>query len=134
VHNTAPPLESGDAGLSMNTVNHDFWTALDTLVAGSHIVIDRPQGSAHPRYPDLIYPRAYGYLDGTRAADGGGIDVWLGSGSTNAVDAIVCTIDLVKRDSEIKVLIGCSLDDRRSILDFMNRSALGAMLVERAGA
>jgi inorganic pyrophosphatase len=118
----------------MNTVNHDFWTALDTLVASSRIVIDRPQGSAHPRYPDLIYPRPYGYLDGTHAADGGGIDVWLGSGSTNAVDAIVCTIDLVKRDSEIKVLIGCSPDDRRSILDFMNRSALGAMLVERAAA
>jgi inorganic pyrophosphatase len=114
----------------MTAVNHDFWTALDALVASSRIVIDRPQGSAHPRYPDLIYPRPYGYLDGTHAADGGGIDVWLGS-TSSAVEAIVCTIDLVKRDAEIKVLIGCSIDDRRSILEFMNRSALGAVLVER---
>jgi inorganic pyrophosphatase len=115
----------------MSAINHDFWTALDTLVNSSRIVIDRPQGSAHPRYPELIYPRPYGYLDGTHAADGGGIDVWLGSGSSTAVDAIVCTVDLVKRDSEIKVLLGCSLDDRRTILEFMKRSALGAVLVER---
>ena len=118
----------------MSAVNHDFWIALDTLVNSSRIVIDRPQGSAHPRYPELIYPRPYGYLDGTRAADGGGIDVWLGSNSSTAVDAIVCSVDLVKRDSEIKVLLGCSLDDRRTILEFMQRSALGALLVERDAA
>jgi inorganic pyrophosphatase len=115
-------------------MHHDFWTALDTLVATSRIVVDRPQGSAHPRYPDLIYPRPYGYLDGTRAADGDGIDVWLGSAASTAVDAIVCTIDLVKRDAEIKVLIGCSTDDRRCILEFMNQSALAALLVERNAA
>ena len=118
----------------MSAANHDFWTALDTLVRSSRIVIDRPQGSAHPRYPELIYPRPYGYLDGTYAADGGGIDVWLGSNSNTAVDAIVCSIDLVKRDGEIKVLLGCSLDDRRTILEFMKRSALGALLVERDAA
>ena len=55
----------------------DFWRALDALVAGSEIVIDRPRGSAHPRYPDVIYPLDYGYLAGTRAADGDGIDVRL---------------------------------------------------------
>jgi inorganic pyrophosphatase len=123
-----------DADRSMNAANHDFWTALDTLVASSQIVIDRPQGSAHPRYPDLIYPRPYGYLDGTRASDGDGIDVWLGSSGGTAVDAILCTIDLVKRDTEIKVLIACSFDDRRCIVEFMSRSALGAMLIERDAA
>ena len=28
-----------------------FWEALDRLVSASTIVIDRPKGSAHPRYP-----------------------------------------------------------------------------------
>ena len=37
-----------------------FWEALDRLAANSRLVIDRPQGSAHPRYPDLIYPYDYG--------------------------------------------------------------------------
>ena len=35
--------------------NSEFWDALDKLVANSEIVIDRPKGSAHPRYPELIY-------------------------------------------------------------------------------
>jgi len=53
----------------------NFWLALDQLVAASEIVIDRPKGSAHPRYRDFIYPADYGYLANTRAMDGGGLDV-----------------------------------------------------------
>jgi len=37
-------------------VTGDFWRQLAQLVAESEIVIDRPQGSAHPRYPDFVYP------------------------------------------------------------------------------
>lgn len=32
--------------------------------------IDRPLGSKHPQYPDLIYPINYGYVDGLFAGDG----------------------------------------------------------------
>ena len=39
--------------------------------------------------------------------DGGGIDVWVGSGDKK-IDAIMCIVDLMKRDSEIKILIGCT--------------------------
>jgi inorganic pyrophosphatase len=108
-----------------------FWAALDELVASCRIVIDRPRGTSHPRYPELIYPLSYGYLDGTHAIDAGGIDVWRGSSSSTNVDAVLCTVDLAKRDAEIKVLIGCSDEDRRSILDFSNRGSMRALLVER---
>jgi inorganic pyrophosphatase len=57
------------------TENNAFWLRLDELVAGCGLVIDRPKGSPHPRYPDFFYPLDYGYLDGTRSADGDGIDV-----------------------------------------------------------
>ena len=33
-------------------------------------VIDRPAGSRHPRYPDMIYPVNYGYVQGVFAGDG----------------------------------------------------------------
>lgn len=33
-----------------------FWELADRLVAEHRIVIDRPAGSNHPRYPDVIYP------------------------------------------------------------------------------
>ena len=34
----------------MNEYDEDFWNALDALVNTSVIVIDRPKGSAHPRF------------------------------------------------------------------------------------
>ncbi|MDO5122717.1 MAG: inorganic pyrophosphatase [Erysipelotrichaceae bacterium] len=32
--------------------------------------IDRPLGSPHPRFPDMIYPINYGYVNGMTAGDG----------------------------------------------------------------
>jgi len=34
-----------------------FWQKLDSLVASSEIAIDCPRGTAHPRYPEFIYPQ-----------------------------------------------------------------------------
>ena len=100
-----------------------FWQTLDELVAASEIVIDRPKGSAHPRFPDLIYPLDYGYLDGTTAGDGDGIDVWIGNAEERNVTAIACTVDGYKRDAEIKVLLGCTDDDLAAISFFLNVTA-----------
>lgn len=100
-----------------------FWQTLDELVAASEIVIDRPKGSAHPRFPDLIYPLDYGYLEGTTAGDGAGIDVWIGNPEERNVTAIACTVDGYKRDAEIKVLLGCTDDDLAAISFFLNVTA-----------
>ena len=91
----------------MDGCNEDFWKALDELVGTSEIVIDRPRGSAHPRFPNFIYKVDYGYLKDTASMDGAGIDVWVGSGEKK-VDAVMCIVGLMKRDSEIKILIGCT--------------------------
>lgn len=99
------------------TTSH-FWDYLARLVATSELVIDRPRGSAHPRYPDMVYPLDYGYLAGTTASDGGGIDVWVGSAEPRTITAIVCTVDLLKRDTEIKILLGCTPDEQQTILAF----------------
>ncbi|MDE7107760.1 MAG: inorganic pyrophosphatase [Clostridiales bacterium] len=102
-------------------MNEGFWTAIDKLVSESEIVIDRSVGSAHPRYPHIIYQVAYGYLKDTQAMDGGGIDVWVGSGEKTVV-GIICTVDLLKRDSEIKILIGCNEKEIDYIYNFHNDS------------
>lgn len=60
--------------------NRKFWNALDDLIANSEIIIDRPKGTTHPKYPDFIYRVDYGYLKDTSSMDGAGIDVWVGSG------------------------------------------------------
>ena len=67
--------------------NIEFWNAIDELVNNSEIIIDRPKGTSHPKYPDFIYRVDYGYLKDTTSMDGAGIDVWVGSGAKKA-DAI----------------------------------------------
>ena len=99
-----------------------FWQALDTLVASSRIVIDRPKGSRHPRFPHVIYKVDYGYLENTASMDGSGIDLWRGSAPDGKPDAVICTVDLMKRDSEIKLLIGCTEEEKETILAFHNDS------------
>lgn len=109
-----------------------FWAALDKLVETSEIVIDRAKGTPHPRYSDYIYPLDYGYLDGTSSMDGEGIDIWRGSLPELKLTAILCTVDLVKRDSEIKLLLGCTEEEIQTILEFHNQSELmRGMLVRR---
>ena len=105
----------------MTTHDTQFWSALDTLVRQSEIVIDRPRGSAHPRYPDFVYPVDYGYLKSTASMDGGGIDVWLGTGD-GGVNAVICIVDLLKKDSEIKILIGCTREETAAIYEKHNDS------------
>ncbi|MBQ2669014.1 MAG: inorganic pyrophosphatase [Clostridia bacterium] len=39
--------------------------------------MDRPLGSAHPRYPDMIYPVNYGYVPGLLAGDNAEQDVYV---------------------------------------------------------
>lgn len=82
-------------------IDGDFWSYLDELVASSKLVIDRPRGSAHPRFPQIVCPLDYGYPEGTSAGDGGGIDVWLGSFGTRDITGVACTVDLCKRDAEV---------------------------------
>jgi coenzyme F420-0:L-glutamate ligase/coenzyme F420-1:gamma-L-glutamate ligase len=111
----------------------EFWDYLDRLVAGSHLVIDRPKGSRHPRYPAMIYPLDYGYLEGTTTVDGGGIDLWLGSRSSRALDSVVMTVDLYKRDAEINLLLGCTDQEKLTILGLLNKDTMRAVLVPRLG-
>ncbi len=105
----------------MNRHDPDFWRMLDALAASSELVIDRPKGSAHPRYPDLLYPVDYGYLKDTSSMDAAGIDLWMGTQGTT-VNAVICTVDLVKRDSEIKLLMGCSEEEVALVYEFQNES------------
>ena len=110
----------------------EFWQYLDELVASSRIVIDRPQGSTHPRFPGQVYPLDYGYLDGTTSPDGGGIDIWIGSQGAQGITGVLCTVDLLKRDGELKLLIGCTNQDVQCILQFVNSHSMRAIYIPTA--
>jgi len=100
----------------------EFWDAVDHLISTSEIIIDRPKSTSHPRFPHVIYPLDYGYLAGTSSMDESGVDVWRGSLPCKTADALIVTIDLMKRDSEIKLLIGLTDEEKERVLDFHNDS------------
>ena len=100
--------------------NPEFWRLLDRLIESSRIVIDRPKHSRHPKWPDFIYPVDYGYLEGTSSMDGEGIDLWLGSKEEKKLSALFIALDPKKRDSEIKLVIGCTEEELKAIDHFFN--------------
>jgi inorganic pyrophosphatase len=109
----------------------EFWQYLEQLIAVCRVIIDRPKGSAHSLYPDIIYPIDYGYLDGTTSNDGGGIDVWVGASGIHDLSAVILTIDMHKRDAEIKILLGCTEDEIQAILAFLNKNSMRATLFRK---
>ncbi|MBE3068120.1 MAG: inorganic pyrophosphatase [Chloroflexi bacterium] len=98
---------------------------------GNHVIIDRPKGSRHPQFPNIVYPLDYGYLDGTTSGDGGGIDAWAGASGTRDLSAVILTVDLHKRDAEIKILLGCTEDEIQTILAFHNENDMRATLIRK---
>lgn len=109
-----------------------FWEYLESLLQSTQIIIDRPRGSTHPRYPSYVYPLDYGYLEGTSAGDGQEIDLWRGSLPEGKLDAVVCTVDLLKKDAELKLLVGCTEQEMAIVAAFHNNGKdMAAVLVRR---
>lgn len=93
---------------------------LDALVLESKLIIDRPKGSNHPKFKQVIYPLDYGFLDGTLSMDNQEMDVFVGSADKKSVTGVLCTVDMMKRDSEIKILLGCTEEESRIAHEFLN--------------
>lgn len=112
-------------------MENKFWLFLENLINAHPIIIDRVKGSHHPKYPDLIYPLDYGFLEETQSMDGDGIDVWVGSQNKSNINGIFCTIDSLKRDTEIKIVIGCTKDEIKQIDDFHNDAFQAALWIQK---
>ena len=102
--------------------NSVFWSLCEILFSKHCLIIDRPKGSHHPIYPNLIYPLDYGYLEGTHSQDKEGIDVWVGTDVDDKISGIIVTIDIVKNDSEIKFLYKCTDEEIQLIENFHNQT------------
>ena len=64
--------------------------------------VDRPLGSAHPEYPELIYPVNYGYVPGTRAGDGEEQDAYI-LGPTEPVEEFTGrVIAVIGREDDVE--------------------------------
>jgi inorganic pyrophosphatase len=113
-------------------MNAEFWEYLQRMVETSQIVLDRPKGSIHPRFVQQPYPVNYGYLSGTNAMDRGGVDIWVGSSGEKKVVGALCTVDLLKRDTELKIVFDCTDEEISQILDFVNNGEMRAIYLRRS--
>jgi inorganic pyrophosphatase len=62
--------------------------------------------------------------------DGGGIDIWKGTGG-QGIGGIICIVDSLKKDSEIKILLNCTKSEKEKILKVLNSHYLSAILINR---
>lgn len=109
----------------------DYWESLEKLVKDHEIIIDRRKGQPHPKYPDFIYAVDYGYLKGTTAVDGNGIDIFVGSKKRKKVDGIICTVDTLKNDTEIKIMYACTNREIKVALRVLNEKYMRAIYIQR---
>ena len=111
--------------------NAYFWQKLDTLYLSSDLVINQPKGSTYPRNAQLIYPVDYGYL---KSADNKQIKTYRGSLPASQVDAIVVCADILGRDLDVKMLVGCTKQEEEFILSFLNQTDFQKAIIVRRGS
>jgi inorganic pyrophosphatase len=108
-----------------------FWQMVDQMALDGAPVIERRAGAAHPHFPETRYPLDYGSLESWRSGDGEQVDIWVGSLKDRVITGAVISVDYVKRDCEVKWLLGCSAVEANAILAFHNQGGQRALLVER---
>ena len=110
-----------------------FWQKLDTLLLSSSCTIDRPKGSHHFKYRNLVYPVDYGFLTDTTGSDQAPIDVFKGSKGGTKVQAIAVSADILKKDCEVKLITGCTEHDSPRSLEFRHQPEYQKALRARPG-
>jgi inorganic pyrophosphatase len=111
-----------------------FWQKLDTLLLSCTCTIDHPQGSRHAKYTNLIYPFDYGYLCETVGHTDDHINIYMGPGKTNQVQAIAVTADILKKDCVVKLITGCTDEEMATILQFLNSTEFQKAILIKRGA
>ena len=113
--------------------NGYFWQKLDTLYLSSDLILDKPKGTVHKRFSNLIYPVNYGYFRENIGGDEEHIRVFRGSLNSSTVEALVVCVDILKKDIEVKLLVGCTDEEELSIMEFLNQTDFQKSVILRRG-
>lgn len=118
--------------IQTDNYSNRYWERLRILVENNKICIDRKKGTAHPNYSNIIYPVDYGYIENTTSMDNGGIDIFIGTDEQTGIQGIVCTIDILKNDSEIKIIYNCTENEIEMINEFLESKYMSSMFIKKS--
>lgn len=98
-------------------------------------VVDRPLGSAHPRYPDMIYPINYGFVEGVTGGDGEEQDAYVlgAAGPLERFEGKVIAVYHRTNDAEDKWIVSYdgkdyTYDEILRAIDFQERYYEGELI------
>jgi inorganic pyrophosphatase len=105
------------------------------------VTVDRPLGSRHPRYPDLLYPLNYGFLPGTVSGDGEPIDAYVVGCDEPVAEASGVVVAAVLRadDAEDKLVVAAdgrwrSAEEIGALVAFQERFFASRVVMAENGA
>lgn len=99
-----------------------FWQKLDTLLASSLYKKVRDIHESHPKYPLLVYPVEYGHLYDTDVDQLVVAKIFKGSLTSSQCDAVIVAIDILQKELDIKLLVGCDEREKEKCLEFSNQT------------
>ncbi|MCF0108667.1 MAG: Inorganic pyrophosphatase [Erysipelotrichaceae bacterium] len=113
--------------------NAYFWQKVETLVHSNRFVLARKKGDTHPEYSNLIYPTSYGHLQETTSTSSTeGVCVYKGTKGSQ-ITGIVIAADILKKDLDAKILIGCTEEEVDQVLRFLNQTDFQKTVLIRKG-
>ncbi|MEG0077012.1 Inorganic pyrophosphatase [Anaerorhabdus sp.] len=113
--------------------NAFFWQKIDTLYLSNKLEILRQKGTKHPEYSNLIYPVDYGHLKDTQASTSEGITIFKGSLKSSTVSAVIIAADILKKDLQTKLILGCTPEEEEKVLRFLNHTDFQKTVLIRRG-
>ena len=113
--------------------NAYFWQKVDNLYLSSGFKQTRKKGDVHPVFKNLIYPTDYGHVKDTKSISGEGVSVYAGTLSRSKITALVIAADILARELDVKVLVGCTDEEVEAVLRFLNQTDYQKTVLIRRG-
>ncbi|NLC42466.1 MAG: Inorganic pyrophosphatase [Erysipelothrix sp.] len=115
--------------------NAYFWQKIDTLLFSLTYKKSRDPQKVHPTYSNLVYPLEYGYLvdvdEGNKYVH---IGVFKGNDESRQVNSVVICADILQKELDVKLLIGCNAEDEKAVLEFLNQTEYQKTILVRRGS
>ena len=79
----------------------------DVIGSKVRITVDRPLGSLHPRFPDMLYEVNYGFVEGVVGGDGEWQDAYILGVDEPVTEFVGVVLAVIRRrnDSEVKWVV-----------------------------